>query len=112
MNSTSVKVLASERTIQNIYVLIILQTKILRLLEIQRTGAGDSAELYISMCLAQLGSCAGTQCLPTPPPPLRLPRSLAPGKAKTLLEEMAFCGTVKKLIIKKILDVDKGRKTK
>lgn len=49
--------------------------------------------------------------LPSHPPPLLPPRSLAPGKAKTLLEEMTFCGTVKKLITKKILDVDKGKKT-
>lgn len=94
------------------YILIILRTKILRLLKIQRIGAGHSADLTVFICLAQWGSCAETQCPPAPPPPLLLPRSLAPGKAKTLLEEMTFCGTAKKLITEKILDVDKGRKTK
>lgn len=101
-----------EHTIQNIYVyihtLIILQTKILRLLKIQRTGASHSADLYVFIRM----SCpVGKLCWNSVPPPLLL-RSLAPGKAKTLLEEMTFCGTIKKMITKKILDVDKGRKTK
>lgn len=71
--------------------------------------AGESAECLYSYVLPTWEAVLELSTLPPPLPASQIP---APGKAKTLLEEMTFCRTVKKLISEKILDVDNGTKPK